>query len=127
MAPAGDGFAAVAAALPEVEGIRLVLLGLHTYDGGTWMEALALGRLPERQHGSLGLDLAFPLSMWVRDGDGRWHAARPAGWYQEAGEATLTLRLTPPLTRACARIDVLASGQSAEVRATVPLSWGYPP
>jgi hypothetical protein len=126
-APAGDGFAAVAAALPELEGIRLVLLGLHNCDGGTWMDALALGRLPERQQGSLGLDMAFPLSMWVRDGAGRWHAARPAGWYHEAGEATLTLRLTPPLTRSCAWIDVLATGQSAQVRATVPLSWGFPP
>ena len=125
-APAGDGFAAVAVALPELDGIRLVLLGVHNYDGGTWMDALALGRLPERQQGSLGLDMAFPLSMWVRDSAGRWHAARPAGWYHEAGEAALTLRLTPPLTRSCARIEVLATGQSAEVRAIVPLNWGYP-
>ena len=43
-APAGDGFAGVAAALPELEGIRLVLLGLHNCDGGTWMDALALGQ-----------------------------------------------------------------------------------
>jgi hypothetical protein len=126
-ATAGDGFAGVAAALPELEGIRLVLLGLHNYDGGTWMDALALGQLSGVQQGALGLDMAFPLSMWVRDGAGRWHAARPAGWYHEGGEATLTLRLTPPLTRSCAWIEVLATGQSAEVRATVPLCWGYRP
>jgi hypothetical protein len=126
-APTGGGFAAVAAALPELEGIRLVLLGLHNYDGDTWMDTLALGQVPGVQQGALGLDMAFPLSMWVRDGAGRWHAARPAGWYQEGGEATLTLRLTPPLTRSCAWIEVLAAGQSAEVRATVPLCWGSPP
>jgi hypothetical protein len=125
-APAGDGFAAVAAALPELEGIRLVLLGLHNFDGGTWMDALALGQVPGLQHRALGLDMAFPLSLWVRDGARRWHAARPAGWYHEDGEAALTLRLTPPLTRSCAWLDVLATGQSAQVRATVPLSWGYP-
>jgi hypothetical protein len=124
-ATAGDGFAAVAAALPELEGIRLVLLGLHNVDGGTWMDTLALGQLSGVQQGALGLDMAFPLSMWIRDGAGRWHAARPAGWYHEGGEATLTLRLTPPLTRSCAWIEVLATGQSAEVRATVPLCWGY--
>jgi len=124
---AGDGFAGVAAALPELEGIRLVLLGLHNYDGGTWMDALALGQLPGVQQGALGLDMGFPLSMWIRDGAGRWHATRPAGWYHEGGEATLTLRLTPPLTRSCAWIEVLATGQSAEVRATVPLCWGYRP
>jgi len=126
-APAGDGFAGVAAALPELEGIRLVLLGLHTCDGGTWMDALALGQLPGLHQGALGQDMAFPLSMWVRDGAGRWHAARPAGWYHEEGEAALTLRLTPPLTRSCSRVEVLATGKSAEVRATVPLCWGYPP
>jgi hypothetical protein len=126
-APAGDGFAAVAAALPELEGIRLVLLGLHNYDGGTWMDTLALGQLPSPQQGALGLDIAFPLSVWVRDGAGRWHAARPAGWYDEGGEAALTLRLTPPLSRSSAWIEVLATGRSAEVRATLPLCWGYSP
>jgi hypothetical protein len=126
-APAGDGFAAVAVALPELEGIRLVLLGLHSCDGGTWMNALALGQLPSAHQSALGLDMAFPLSVWVRDGAGRWHAARPSGWYHEDGEAALTLRLTPPLTRSCAWIEVLATGQSAEVHATVPLCWGYRP
>jgi hypothetical protein len=125
MSSAGDGFAAVAAALPELDGIRLVLLGLHNYDGGTWMNALALGQLPDLRQGSLGLDMTFPLSVWVRDDAGRWHAARPAGWYDEGGEADLTLRLTPPLTRSSAWIEVLATGHSAEVRATLPLYWGY--
>jgi hypothetical protein len=125
-APAGDGFAGVAAALPELEGIRLVLLGLHNCDGGTWMDALALGQAAGLQHRALELGMAFPLSMWVRDGAGRWHAARPAAWHHEEGEATLTLRLTPPLTRSWAWIEVLATGRSAEVRATVPLRWGYP-
>ena len=126
-APAGDGFAGVAAALPELDGIRLVLLGLHNGDGDTWMDALALGQAPGMQHRALELGMAFPLSMWVRDGAGRWHAARPAAWHHEEGEAALTLRLTPPLTRSCAWIEVLATGRSAEVRATVPLCWGYGP
>ena len=89
------------------------------------MNALALGQLPGLRQAPLGLDTAFPLSVWVRDDAGRWHAARPAGWYDEGGEAALTLRLTPPLTRSSAWIEVLATGQSAEVRATLPLCWGY--
>jgi len=125
-ARAGDGFAGLAAALPELDGVRLVLLGLHNCDGGTWVDALALGGLPGRQHGPLGLDLAFPLSVWVRDDAGRWHVARPSGWFDGGSEAALTLRLTPPLTRSPAWIEVLAAGQSAEVRTTVPLGWGYP-
>jgi hypothetical protein len=124
-APAGDGFAAVAAALPELDGLRLVLLGLHNYDGGTWMNTLTLGQLPVSNPGPVGLDLTFPLSVWVRDDAGRWHVARPSGWYAEDGEAALTLRLTPPLARSSDWIEVLASGRTAEVRATLPLRWGY--
>jgi hypothetical protein len=128
-APAGDGFAAVAAALPEFDGIRLVLLGLHNCDGGTWMNALVFGRLPRQEPRRLGmgLDMAFPLSIWIRDDAGRWHVARPTGWMDSSGEGALTLRLTPPLTRSPDWIEVRAAGQSAEVRATVPLRWGYPP
>jgi hypothetical protein len=124
-APAGDGFAAVAAALPEFDGLRLILLGLHNCDGDTWMNTLTYGQLPREQPGPLRLDMAFPVSIWVRDDAGRWHIARPTGWYDAGGEATLTLRLVPPLTRACDRIELRAAGRSAEVRATVPLRWGY--
>jgi hypothetical protein len=123
-APAGDGFAAVAAALPEFDGLRLVLLGLHNCDGDTWMNTLTYGQLPREQPGPLRLDMAFPLSIWVRDDAGRWHVARPTGWHDTGGEAMLTLRLAPPLTRACDRIEVRAAGRSAEVRASVPLRWG---
>jgi len=126
-APAGDGFAAVAAALPELDGLRLVLLGLHHCDGDTWMNTLACGQLPARQPGPLRMDKAFPLSVWVRDDAGRWHVAQPVSWSEHAGEATLTLRLAPPLTRPSDWIEVRAAWQSAEVRATVPLRWGYPP
>ena len=124
-ARAGDGFAGVAAALPELDGVRLVLLGLHNCDGGTWVDALALGGLPGQQHGPPGVDMAFPLSVWVRDDAGRWHVARPSVWFDPGGEAALTLRLTPPLTRSSTWIEVLAAGRSAEVRATLPLCWGY--
>jgi hypothetical protein len=126
-APAGDGFAAVAAALPELDGLRLVLLGLHNCGGGTWMNALAFGQLPRSQPGPVRVETVFPLSIWVRDDAGRWHVARPAAWAEDGGEATLSLRLAPPLTRPSAWIEVRAAWQSAEVHATVPLRWGYPP
>ena len=126
-APVGDGFAAAAAALPELDGVSLVLLGLHNCDGSTWMNALTIGTWVERPEraGPLGLEASFPLSVWVRDGAGRWHVARPTGWHRDGGEAELTLRLTPPLAWCPDRIEVLVGGQSAEVRATLPLSWGY--
>ena len=126
-APAADGFAAVAAALPEFDGIKLVLLGLHNCAGATWLNALARGRLPRHQPGPLRVEVAFPLSIWIRDDAGRWHVARPAGWHDDGGEAALTLRLTPPLTRSPDLIEVRAAGLSAQARAAVPVHWGYRP
>jgi hypothetical protein len=126
-APARDGFAAVAAALPEFDGISLVLLGLHNCAGATWLNALARGRLPRHQPGPLRVEVAFPLSIWIRDDAGRWHVARPAGWHDDGGEAALTLRLIPPLTRSPDLIEVRAAGLSAQARAAVPVRWGYRP
>ena len=124
-AQARDDFAGLVADLPELDGFRLVLLGLHHFDhGGTWINALAMGQIPDH-NGALGLDMVFPLSIWVHDSAGRWHAARPVGWYDNGGEYLLTLRLTPPLPRSGTWIEVLAAGRSAKVRTTVPLRWGY--
>ncbi len=137
--PAHHGFAAVTAALPELDGIRLVLLGLHNGTGGTWLHAQAAGWLPDVQDGPFGPDASFPLSVWIRDSGGRWHAAPPADWFPDSGarwhaappgdgsERALTLRLAPPLARSTPWIEVLAGGRSAEVRAKLPLRWGYPP
>ena len=44
------------------------------------LHVLAQGVTAE-QAGPLGVDLDFPLSFWLRDSGGRWHAARPAGWH----------------------------------------------
>jgi hypothetical protein len=35
--------------------------------------------------------------------------------------------MVPPLARSTSWIDVLAAGQSAEVRVRLPLDWGYSP
>jgi len=83
--------------------------------------------LPRSQPGTARVETVFPLSIWVRDDAGRWHVARPASWAEDGGEATLTLQLAPPLTRLSDWIEVRAAWRSAEVRATVPLRWGYPP
>jgi hypothetical protein len=139
--PAHDGFATATAVLPELDGITLVLLGVHNHDGKSWLHAQASGRLPAEQYGPLGLDASFPLSVWVRDSGGQWHTAptaylfpgsgshrvitsRPPGG---AGERVLLLRLVPPLARSTWWIEVLVNGPSAEVRARLPLHGGSRP
>jgi hypothetical protein len=128
-APVRDGFAAMAAVLPELDGIRLALLGLHNTEGSSSLYALARGMTAEGRPGPLGVDLDFPLSVWLRDAGGRWHTGCPVGWHRPGPgyrECTVRLRLVPPLPRSTPWVEVLAGGRSAEVRIRLPLRWGYP-
>jgi hypothetical protein len=117
------------AVLPELDGIRLALLGLHNTEGSSSLYVLARGMTAEGRPAPLGVDLDFPLSVWLRDGAGRWHAACPAGSHRTRPghrECTIRLRLVPPLPRSTPWVEVLAGGRSAEVRARLPLRWGFP-
>jgi hypothetical protein len=122
--PVRDGYAAVATALPELDGIRLALLGLLNTDGGSWLQVLGRGLESETSRGPFGIDTYFPVSVWIRDSGGRWHACRPAGWHRHNGEYAGKLQLVPPLSRSTAWIEVLAAGPSAQVRVQLPLRWG---
>ena len=122
-----DGFAAVTAALPELDGIRLALVGLHNTQGTTILHVLARGMRREERRGPHGINLDFPLSLWLRDNGGRWHAARPADWHPACPEHSIGLVLVPPLPRSTAWVEVRAGGRSGEVRARLPLRWGSPP
>jgi hypothetical protein len=122
-----DGFAAVTAALPALDGIRLALVGLHNSQGSTVLHVLARGVRREERFGPYGVNLDFPLSFWVRDNAGRWHAARPAGWYPADPEHAIGLALVPPLPRSTTWVEVLAIGRSGEVRARLPVCWGSAP
>jgi len=117
--------AAVAAALPELDGIRLTLLSLLNTDGGSWLQVLARGLELETPTGPFGIDSYFPVSVWIRDSGGRWHACRPAGGHSHNGEYVGKLQLVPPLTRSAEWIEVLAAGPSAQVRVQLPLRWRY--
>jgi Sigma-70, region 4 len=121
-----DGCAAAAVALPELDGIRLAILGLHNLDGSTVLYGHASGMTPGGRDGSPDAESDFPLRLWIRDCTGRWHATRASrrGWSAEDGsEMTMRLEVVPPLSRATAWIEVLAAGQSAQARATLPLRW----
>ena len=125
--PVHAGFAAMTVALPELDGIGLVFLGLHTSGGVTALHALARGLDPDARAGPCGVETYFPLSVWIRDGGGRWHAARPSHWHRSGPEYALQLWLVPPLPRSATWIEVLAAGRSAQVRARLTLRWGYSP
>jgi len=123
--PVHESYAGLAADLPELDGIRLALLGLHHTGEGSSLDVLARGLIPESRPGPLGIDRGFPLSIWLLDSGGRWHATRPADRRWTDGECMARLQLVPPLTRPTDWVEVLASGQSAEVRTRLPLRWGF--
>jgi hypothetical protein len=87
-----------------------------------------------RAGGRLALRPGFrPMPvLWIRDSDGRWHATRLDGlspWgnhgtnpWADTTMVTVWLRIIPPLDRGTAWIEISATGRSAQVQATLPVS-----
>jgi hypothetical protein len=121
--------AATAVELPELDGARFALLGLHgcTLAGdrpSTVLHMLASGVTPEDDWAYMRVIRPLPV-LWIRDSGGRWHTVAANGYHQPkySDEVTLTLTIVPPLERGTAWIEVVATGQAAEARVTVPLRW----
>ena len=113
-----DGCAAVAAALPDLDGIRLSILGLTSSAEGTTLHAHGSGPT-HRYYGWPEKNLA--PTIWIHDSRGRWHATRAGRTYE--GDVTMRLQVVPPLSPGTAWIEILLAGQSAEVCARLPLRW----
>ncbi len=110
--------AAAGVALPDVEGIRLAVLGLHDSGDRTVVFMHASGATGG---GSFELN-TWPV-IWIRDSGGWWHATSAGGSADQDGEITMALEVAPPLGRDTDRIEVVADWPSAEVRARLPLPW----
>jgi hypothetical protein len=117
-ASARDGCAAVAATFPDLDGIRLTILGLTNSADGTMLHAHGSG-LTHHYYGWPEKNLA--PTVWIRDSHGRWHATRTDK--QHEGDVTMRLQVVPPLIPGTDRIEILLAGQSAEVRAMLPVRW----
>jgi len=128
--PAPGILAATVAELPELDGAKIAIAGLHHGERGTIMHLLATG---------VTLEAGWPYAvrplpvLWIRDSDGRWHATCTDGVVSPWGDnganpwtdtrmVTVWLRIVPPLDRGTAWIEISAAGRSARVRATLPLS-----
>ena len=118
-APGSDGCAVAVAALPELDGTMLAILGLTSSADGTILHVHASGPAYHLYYGWPERNLA--PAIWIRDSRGRWHATRVRE--QHEGDITMHLQVIPPLSHRTAWIEVLLAGQSAEVRATLPLHW----
>ena len=75
-APAAPGIlAATVAELPELDGAKIAIAGLHHGEHGTIMHLLATGVTLEGDWPYARGVRPLPV-LWVRDSDGRWHATR---------------------------------------------------
>jgi hypothetical protein len=118
------GWAVTGFELPELDGARVTVLGLHNGKRGQFLHLLASGVSPEFTWRYGTIADRMPV-VWLRDRDGRWHIARPArsAPVRDAEDFLLWLRVVPPLEHGASPVDVVAAGMSAEVRAALPLSW----
>ena len=74
---ARDGYAAAAVVLPDLDGIQLMILGLHNCQHSTIVHAHASGPACHTIYGPDGL-YSWP-PVWIRGSGGRWHATRTSG------------------------------------------------
>jgi hypothetical protein len=112
-ASASPGCAAIAVTLPELDGNTISLLGLHDNGEQTFLHVHTTALRP---------DASLMPRLSLLDNGGRWHLTDADGWRWASGDPTSYLTLTPPLGRP-ARVEIIASGRSAEVRVEVPLEW----
>jgi hypothetical protein len=130
--PVHDGTAAVSTVLPDVDGARVALGGLHTRNNETFLH-LMVAPDPSAGPSDGPLTDAGPFShpgfsCWLRDETRQWHVAVPGRWQGDGdGEVTGTLRVLPPLGRDSGGVTLLASTLHSRVRAEVPLRWWAAP
>jgi hypothetical protein len=113
----GSGIAGAAVMLPELDGLRLAILGLHNGSDGSIMHVQVTGMA-----GPLPGETDLPL-LWIRDEGGRWHTTRRSFSSQLSdGEMITRLEICPPLPRT-GRIEILAAGRTAQASTELPLRW----
>ena len=131
-APAPGIVAATVAGLPELDGARITILGLHQatilgrYNSVTQtIVHMLVSGVTAEDDWTYGRVVRPLPALWVRDGSGRWHVTRTHGVSPSgnSGEVILWLEIVPPPDRGTAWIDLVATGRSAEARVRLPLWW----
>ena len=120
-----SGTAAIGAMLPEIDGARLVIAGLHSGGSGSFLHVVMEGGLrplPRRRPPGQITDAGF--SWWSRDDEGGWHLGTVADVSPVGGaEALLRLALLPPICHATTALTVEISGPASQVAADLPVRW----
>jgi hypothetical protein len=122
--PARDGVAALPVLLPELDGVRFALAGLHSHDDQTTLYVVAHGLAPALDRVPDGPAVYFGSTWWMRDNAGHWHVAATHEWSEDgSGGNSFALRVYPPLGRAVTSVELVVTGVSARIRTHLPVSW----
>jgi hypothetical protein len=113
-----DRVAAVAAALPEVDGARFAVAGLDSAADSATLRVLAWGWQP-----SPLTSLEDRFSWWARDDRGRWHLAGEYGAHFGGGQVDLLVEFGPALHPQARSLDLLVRGPASQAAVTLPLRW----
>jgi hypothetical protein len=122
-----DGIAPFAVVLPRIDGASFALAGLRSSEEGALLHVMASGWEPHGHgwlvhgHGPHSDPPDTSLSWRARDSTGRWHLVHGMSWGGKQG--MIQMHLTPPLHPAATSLEVIVTGTSRRVRATVPLAW----
>lgn len=111
------GAAPAAVVLPEIDGARFILAGLASWERQATLLVFAWGWRPQPRE----FQPQQPFSWWARDDTGRWHVGRATAHGAPAG--TFSLEFSPPLHPGATSLDIILTGRSGRVTATVPLAW----
>ncbi len=118
---APNGFIALAAILPELEGAQCVVTGIRSEPEDTTLRVHARGWPTAPRFRSLSLE---PFTWTARDDAGGWYATGHAGGgFSSDGRADIDLRLLPAINPAARSLEIILTGKTGQVSVTVPLDW----
>ena len=123
-----DGVATTALPLPELDGARIALGGLHSVDGQSYLHVFGCGLPPAWTSRRFGPEARPAFGWWLRDDAGHWHAAVPREWTEDVhGEASIMLRVLPPLGHGTSSGTLFITLQASRASVHLPLSWWAAP
>lgn len=117
--------ATAVAVLPELDGVRCVIAGLmsSTRSHSVTMQVLAWGW---PWHAGLH-ELWQPFTWSARDDAGRWYQGAEESYSSGSDLAEIQIALVPSLHPEATSLELILSGASGQVSATVPVTWARVP
>ena len=123
-----DGVATVALPLPEMDGARIALGGLHSVDDHSYLHVFGCGLPSTWTSRRYGPEARPASGWWLRDDAGHWHAAVPSECREDIrGEMAIMLRVLPPLGQETNSGTLFLTLPAGRASVHVPLSWWASP